>query len=55
MNDFTTARVAMFALQDAVLNLQWEIDENGNLIAKIPLTAEAVDLFTQARAMFTPR
>lgn len=54
MNDFTTARVAMFALQDAVLNLQWDI-EDGQLVARFPLTQEAEDLFTQARAMFTPR
>ena len=54
MNDFTTARVAMFALQDAVVNLQWDIVD-GNLVASIPLDSEAQDLFAQARAMFTPR
>lgn len=54
MNDFTTARVAMFALQDAVLNLQWDI-EDGQMVARFPLTQEAEDLFTQARLMFAPR
>ena len=54
MNDFTTAREAMFALQNAVLNLQWDI-EDGQLVARFPLDSEAVNLFTQARAMFAPR
>lgn len=54
MNDFTTARVAMFGLQDAVLNLQWDI-EDGQLVARFPIDSEAQELFAQARAMFTPR